>query len=75
MVPYAIRRVGVGRAAYPASWGFGRSGDVASAQRLLLLATPERPAEPREASTMIEVENVSKRYGEKLAVDGLNFVV
>jgi ABC-2 type transport system ATP-binding protein len=24
---------------------------------------------------MIEVENVSKRYGEKLAVDGLNFVV
>jgi ABC-2 type transport system ATP-binding protein len=24
---------------------------------------------------MIEVENLSKRYGEKLAVDGLNFVV
>jgi ABC-2 type transport system ATP-binding protein len=24
---------------------------------------------------MIEVENVSKRYGEKLAVDGLDFVV
>ncbi|WP_322749727.1 MULTISPECIES: ABC transporter ATP-binding protein [unclassified Frankia] len=24
---------------------------------------------------MIEIENVSKRYGEKLAVDGLNFVV
>src|SRR5450432_2918325 len=25
--------------------------------------------------TMIEVENLSKRYGEKLAVDGLDFVV
>src|SRR4029077_11965113 len=24
---------------------------------------------------MIEVENISKRYGEKLAVDGLEFVV
>jgi ABC-2 type transport system ATP-binding protein len=24
---------------------------------------------------MIEVENLSKRYGEKLAVDGLSFVV
>ena len=24
---------------------------------------------------MIEVENLSKRYGDKLAVDGLNFVV
>ena len=24
---------------------------------------------------MIEVENLSKRYGNKLAVDGLNFVV
>ena len=24
---------------------------------------------------MIEVENLSKRYGEKLAVDGLDFVV
>src|SRR6516164_6904479 len=24
---------------------------------------------------MIEIENVSKRYGEKLAVDGLDFVV
>ena len=24
---------------------------------------------------MIEVENLSKRYGTKLAVDGLNFVV
>ena len=24
---------------------------------------------------MIEVENISKRYGEKLAVDGLDFVV
>ena len=24
---------------------------------------------------MIEVENLTKRYGEKLAVDGLDFVV
>jgi ABC-2 type transport system ATP-binding protein len=24
---------------------------------------------------MIEVENLSKRYGDKLAVDGLSFVV
>jgi ABC-2 type transport system ATP-binding protein len=28
-----------------------------------------------EEQTMIEVENLSKRYGEKLAVDGLDFVV
>jgi ABC-2 type transport system ATP-binding protein len=28
-----------------------------------------------EALAMIEVENLSKRYGEKLAVDGLDFVV
>ena len=28
-----------------------------------------------EAAQMIEVENLSKRYGNKLAVDGLNFVV
>src|ERR1035441_10766140 len=28
-----------------------------------------------EAHTMIEIENLSKRYGEKLAVDGLDFVV
>src|ERR1700680_1506370 len=28
-----------------------------------------------EGKTVIEVENLSKRYGEKLAVDGLEFVV
>ena len=28
-----------------------------------------------KANTMIEVENLSKRYGDKLAVDGLSFVV
>ena len=28
-----------------------------------------------EGKKMIEVENLSKRYGEKLAVDGLSFVV
>jgi ABC-2 type transport system ATP-binding protein len=28
-----------------------------------------------EGDTMIEVENLSKRYGEKLAVDGVSFVV
>jgi ABC-2 type transport system ATP-binding protein len=28
-----------------------------------------------KGNTMIEVENLSKRYGAKLAVDGLNFVV
>ena len=28
-----------------------------------------------KALIMIEVENLSKRYGTKLAVDGLNFVV
>jgi ABC-2 type transport system ATP-binding protein len=28
-----------------------------------------------EGNKMIEVENLSKRYGEKLAVDGLSFVV
>src|SRR6266699_3171450 len=28
-----------------------------------------------EGSTVIEIENLSKRYGEKLAVDGLDFVV
>ncbi|HET6209687.1 MAG TPA: hypothetical protein VFD94_04855, partial [Jatrophihabitans sp.] len=28
-----------------------------------------------EGTTMIEVENLSKRYGDKLAVDGLSFVV
>src|ERR1700712_3315112 len=30
---------------------------------------------PERQITMIEVENLSKRYGSKLAVDGLNFVV
>jgi ABC-2 type transport system ATP-binding protein len=28
-----------------------------------------------KANKMIEVENLSKRYGEKLAVDGLSFLV
>ena len=28
-----------------------------------------------KGSTVIEVENLSKRYGDKLAVDGLSFVV
>jgi ABC-2 type transport system ATP-binding protein len=28
-----------------------------------------------KGNTMIEVENLSKRYGDKLAVDGLSFVV
>jgi ABC-2 type transport system ATP-binding protein len=28
-----------------------------------------------EGDTVIEIKNVSKRYGEKLAVDGLDFVV
>ena len=30
---------------------------------------------PERHNTMIEVENLSKRYGNKLAVDGLSFVV
>ena len=30
---------------------------------------------PERHTTMIEVENLSKRYGNKLAVDGLSFVV
>src|SRR4051794_5772979 len=29
----------------------------------------------RKGNTMIEVENLTKRYGDKLAVDGLSFVV
>src|SRR6185436_4237082 len=33
------------------------------------------PHHAGKALTMIEVENLSKRYGTKLAVDGLNFVV
>ena len=33
------------------------------------------PTNARKATPMIEVENLSKRYGTKLAVDGLNFVV
>jgi ABC-2 type transport system ATP-binding protein len=36
---------------------------------------PERPAEPTEDVAMIEVENLSKRYGDKLAVDRLSFSV
>src|SRR5215471_5586978 len=36
---------------------------------------PELPALPTAGYAMIEVENLSKRYGEKLAVDGLDFVV
>src|SRR4051794_5203239 len=33
------------------------------------------PAPTRKGNTMIEVENVRKRYGDKLAVDGLSFIV
>src|SRR5665811_1556427 len=33
------------------------------------------PHHAGKAKTMIEVEDLSKRYGTKLAVDGLNFVV
>src|SRR5215469_10613258 len=36
---------------------------------------PELPASAMEEHAMIEVESLSKRYGEKLAVDGLDFVV
>jgi hypothetical protein len=35
---------------------------------------PEFPALPVEEHAMIEVENLRKRYGERLAVDGLGFV-
>ena len=37
--------------------------------------TPSRETLDAERQTMIEVENLSKRYGNKLAVDGLSFVV
>jgi ABC-2 type transport system ATP-binding protein len=36
---------------------------------------PEQPAQPTEDVAMIEVENLSKRYGDKLAVDRLSFSV
>src|ERR1700691_5948142 len=55
--------------------GFGRSGDARPAPRFLALVVPELPASLTEGTRMIEVENLSKRYGEKLAVDGLDFVV
>jgi ABC-2 type transport system ATP-binding protein len=39
------------------------------------LEVPETPAKPTEDDAMIEVMNLGKRYGEKVAVDGLDFVV
>jgi ABC-2 type transport system ATP-binding protein len=39
------------------------------------LEVPETPAQPTEDDAMIEVKNLGKRYGEKVAVDGLDFVV
>jgi ABC-2 type transport system ATP-binding protein len=39
------------------------------------LDVPETPAQPTEDDAMIEVKNLGKRYGEKVAVDGLDFVV
>ena len=41
----------------------------------LVVATRLVPTMPERHTTMIEVENLSKRYGTKLAVDGLSFVV
>jgi ABC-2 type transport system ATP-binding protein len=39
------------------------------------LVVPGLPASPMKGNAVIEVENLSKRYGDKLAVDGLDFVV
>jgi ABC-2 type transport system ATP-binding protein len=39
------------------------------------LEVPEMPARPTEENAMIEVKNLGKRYGDKVAVDGLDFVV
>src|ERR1700733_8612912 len=64
-----------GLAAYVAAGGFGRSGDARPAPRFLALVVPELPASLTEGTRMIEVEDLSKRYGDKLAVDGLDFVV
>jgi ABC-2 type transport system ATP-binding protein len=34
-----------------------------------------RASDPRDAEAMIEIDHVTKRYGEKLAVDDVSFTV
>ena len=46
-----------------------------SLQRFTDLSSRRSPPPFRKGNTMIEVENLSKRYGDKLAVDGLSFIV
>src|SRR6266568_8051195 len=57
-----------------AAASLGRPADAQDGGLFLALVVPETPAYRRRAP-MIEVENLSKRYGDKLAVDGLDFVV
>src|SRR6266853_6540959 len=61
--------------AYLVRSGLGRPGDAWPGGWFLALMVPGLPAQPMKGNTVIEVENLSKRYGEKLAVDGLDFVV
>jgi ABC-2 type transport system ATP-binding protein len=55
--------------------GFGRSGDAWPGGWFLAWVVPGLPVWLTEGSTVIEVEKLSKQYGDKLAVDGLEFVV
>src|SRR5260370_1455537 len=61
--------------AYLAWSSLGRSGDAWPGGWFLALVVPGLPASPMKGNAVIEVENLSKRYGDKLAVDGLDFVV
>jgi len=60
-------------AAYAAGEVYGRSADVSAGVLVPSVGGCRGCRRNDGGNTVIEVENLSKRYGEMLAVDGLDF--